>query len=155
MTPKPTPDKKAIEIMVKHCANDSLLPIAMGNAILAAMQEYADLQSTELSERIAAYEANFADVRNFLLRHPDQEMVRDACNHIVNPNDQWIPIIGGDLSGLPDGNIWFTIKKPGGGIEVNYITGKWIKEQVEKFGDGFTVLLTAWMPYNEPKPYQP
>lgn len=38
---------KRIEIMIKHCSDNGLLPMEMGKSIIAAMQEYAEWMAKE------------------------------------------------------------------------------------------------------------
>ena len=63
---------------------------------------------------------------------------------------KWIPIIDGDLSGLPDERVWITVNDGNGGVYINYHDGGWLK-----CISGISELISAWMPYIEPEPYKP
>lgn len=60
---------------------------------------------------------------------------------------EWIPIINGDLSGMPNGTIWITAKDIYGELFVKEVGGYWVKTISE-------IPVLAWMPYTEPTPYQ-
>lgn len=75
------------------------------------------------------------------------ELLQDYAD-LLKP--QWIPIIDGDLSGLPDETIWITGVSANNNPFVTYQGGIWVKELYKDYP-----VITAWMPYTEPTPYQP
>ncbi len=84
----------------------------------------------------------------FLMPQMERGKFKDLLHEYANlQKPEWIPIIDGDLSGLPDGLIWITYNLPDNTPFVSKQNGAWLKEM--------EAIFVAWMPYTEPKPYQP